>query len=845
MLVVHPASLCDVCLDPYNISSEPANSPHAIACGHIFCLTCLRNLSPSACPLCRKAFQPDRVKKLHVAGPPELDGAEEEGEGGATTTTNTTQAFLLLQRLALVSGEDIPDEEVVEVVTEVDAWLSGQSENDDSTRPVRAAVNTLQRYKALQDQHEREKAEHRRLRHQFKHSRRHADHDSKTSRAVEESLLTRIQEIESDHAFELSRLHAEIESLRDTHSRSRNTSNPLPAPPEPLPFDQFPAFARPGGSADDIFLGAIPYPGPPPRAQPGPTLPDSSATMTNGNAGAMNGHTTAAPIYAGTSNMQYVPVPPVPQQSAAPRPRHAEAPRQDERSRRRSMQDDTSSSYTYQDRGLRAESVHSKFPDAAAESRHKANEVPRERVHIVPGAPPSQRVVPSLSSPSWAYRPLVEERRSSDEESEVSYRARANGSVNSRSDRDSFPSVEARLASAAAYIQGYGSGYGSGYLIASEPVAYAPSYYGSERSSSSERGHGFPGREPPDEAVGGLGLMGVPQQMGIGTVSAPDQDATPMNRSRRLGRRSASQTVDPDRSARVLGDATALDVPPSGANRRAPGRNIDVGFHDTGARGGVTGADNTVRGRPRIVTGVAAPLAGETESPRSETTWGTVLTVPRSSVSGGSMGDLGLLLGLHNGGVRGQGSVAGDSFVGGGVLNGNTTSEEGDDVGTDDAVTPVMPGGLGATTTDGSMLGLIGEDDRDYSRGRLETRTLQRAASYTTSISHPSEATQTRHARHARRSERTSEHRRHVSQPTSAESFPSSSGRNRTAESVDMTNALSLHFDASLSTHDQPLHTFSGPSSTAYPNSGYGPEIIAPTPIVGGPNVIHLWANRA
>jgi hypothetical protein len=41
MLVVHPASCCDVCLDPYSISSELASSPHAIACGHIFCLTCV------------------------------------------------------------------------------------------------------------------------------------------------------------------------------------------------------------------------------------------------------------------------------------------------------------------------------------------------------------------------------------------------------------------------------------------------------------------------------------------------------------------------------------------------------------------------------------------------------------------------------------------------------------------------------------------------------------------------------------------------------------------------------------------------------------------------------------
>ena len=142
MLVVHPASLCDVCLDPY-IISEPANSPHAIACGHIFCLTCvlpcrtpqfavntlsvsrcLRNLSPSACPLCRKAFQPDRVKKLHVAGPPELDGAAEE--------MIEAEAAQLLQRVSLASGEDVPDVEIIDVITEVEEWLSSNSADDNS-----------------------------------------------------------------------------------------------------------------------------------------------------------------------------------------------------------------------------------------------------------------------------------------------------------------------------------------------------------------------------------------------------------------------------------------------------------------------------------------------------------------------------------------------------------------------------------------------------------------------------------------------------------------------------------------------------------------------------------------
>lgn len=39
MLVVHPASTCDVCLDGYTADSE--NVPHSITCGHVFCLRCV------------------------------------------------------------------------------------------------------------------------------------------------------------------------------------------------------------------------------------------------------------------------------------------------------------------------------------------------------------------------------------------------------------------------------------------------------------------------------------------------------------------------------------------------------------------------------------------------------------------------------------------------------------------------------------------------------------------------------------------------------------------------------------------------------------------------------------
>lgn len=38
----------------------------------------------------------------------------------------------LLRRVALVSGEDVPDVEIIEVVTEVEEWLSNNSADDDS-----------------------------------------------------------------------------------------------------------------------------------------------------------------------------------------------------------------------------------------------------------------------------------------------------------------------------------------------------------------------------------------------------------------------------------------------------------------------------------------------------------------------------------------------------------------------------------------------------------------------------------------------------------------------------------------------------------------------------------------
>lgn len=410
----------------------------------------------------------------------------------------------------------------------------------------------------------------------------------------------------------------------------------------------------------------------------------------------------------------------------------------------------------------------------------------------------------------------------------------ANGVINNSSEADPRRSVGTRLASAEAYIQGYGSGYDSGFQIASEPATFAPSSYGSDRS---DRVPGFPVQESPP--IGGLGLMGVPQPMSAGTVSTPDVDATPVNRAIALNRRNAMQAVDMERLTRRLSDQPSLDSR-NGSARRAPAQTtgrapgVRRAVTEGAPRHGVSGADDLIR-RHRTVNGVTAPLVGENESPRSETTWGTVQTLSSGSISGGSMSSLGLLIRLHNGGgVRGQG-VTGEAYVGPEGLGGNETGEEREDDG--ETETPIITGSLPGSDSDVSSLGLVREDEGDHSSSRsrraLEgTTPRQRSTSYSERIPH----VQDRQPPRARRSEGTNGQRRHASQSTIAEALHVDSRRVINPSDITSTNALSLHFDASFPTHDYQDHAFSTSS---------GPEIIAPTPIVGGPNIIHLWANRA
>jgi hypothetical protein len=93
---------------------------HRIEFTHYTILRCLQQLEHRICPLCRKPFTLERVKKLHVDLP----------DPGAFSPDPALQ---LLQRLALVSAQDSSSEEFVEVVEHAKVFIDSH-EQDPSVR---------------------------------------------------------------------------------------------------------------------------------------------------------------------------------------------------------------------------------------------------------------------------------------------------------------------------------------------------------------------------------------------------------------------------------------------------------------------------------------------------------------------------------------------------------------------------------------------------------------------------------------------------------------------------------------------------------------------------------------
>lgn len=93
----------------------------------LFNLRCLHSLNTNTCPLCREPFDLDGVKRLHIGNPLEQDNTERDS---AEQGVVHDRADILLHRISLVSGQDVP--EVDEVVSEVQEWLQSQPGDPNS-----------------------------------------------------------------------------------------------------------------------------------------------------------------------------------------------------------------------------------------------------------------------------------------------------------------------------------------------------------------------------------------------------------------------------------------------------------------------------------------------------------------------------------------------------------------------------------------------------------------------------------------------------------------------------------------------------------------------------------------
>ncbi|KAI9063658.1 hypothetical protein FKP32DRAFT_1571792 [Trametes sanguinea] len=115
-LLVHPSSQCDVCLDPYSWTTPDSDkAPHAIQCGHIFCLRCLITVGPRiVCPLCRKPYNKERIKRLVV------DKVDGDGSGPAGPMVMENELF---RRIAGLFNDSPNNEDIHAVIEAVNTWV--------------------------------------------------------------------------------------------------------------------------------------------------------------------------------------------------------------------------------------------------------------------------------------------------------------------------------------------------------------------------------------------------------------------------------------------------------------------------------------------------------------------------------------------------------------------------------------------------------------------------------------------------------------------------------------------------------------------------------------------------
>jgi hypothetical protein len=144
MLIVHPNSSCDVCLEHYGNGSK---SPHSISCGHVFCLrlvlhltrsvpllilpssffSCLESITTGICPLCRDRYHPLDTRRLHI---------DIDAQGMADSLDETSiEARRLQNSIARIVKDGSSESHLRALIEECSTFLKTQTRGQVSIYP--------------------------------------------------------------------------------------------------------------------------------------------------------------------------------------------------------------------------------------------------------------------------------------------------------------------------------------------------------------------------------------------------------------------------------------------------------------------------------------------------------------------------------------------------------------------------------------------------------------------------------------------------------------------------------------------------------------------------------------
>ncbi|KAG6831018.1 hypothetical protein H0H92_013206 [Tricholoma furcatifolium] len=133
-------------------------------------------MSPTICPLCRKAYLPERSKKL-------ITGEIEAGEADDTAPIG------LLKRLVESLGTDSQND----VISEVGQWLHAGNVHP----PLKKAHYILREYLVLKAEAQGYQRNIRRLEYEIINLRTDQEHDKENASVIERDLQSQVQQLRS------------------------------------------------------------------------------------------------------------------------------------------------------------------------------------------------------------------------------------------------------------------------------------------------------------------------------------------------------------------------------------------------------------------------------------------------------------------------------------------------------------------------------------------------------------------------------------------------------------------------------------------------------------------------